>query len=116
MRTQPGPTAYRILLGRFQGLLTGLTGVSKLASEDVLNHDFERVFFQECSVLRAPPVTLEFPGRRGQAGRRKSVARDHSLAEILSEGEQEGHRDRGLSGGGFAANWLGTDSFRRSRE
>ena len=79
----------RILLGRFQGLLTGLTGVSKLASEDVLNHDFERVFFQECSVLRAPPVTLEFPGRRGQAGRRKSVARDHSLAEILSEGEQK---------------------------
>ena len=80
----------RTLLGRFQGLLTGLTGVSKLASEDVLNHDFERVFFQECSALRAPPVTLEFPGRRGQA-RPPQVrpARDHSLAEILSEGEQK---------------------------
>ncbi len=79
----------RTLLGRFQGLLTGLTAVSKLASEDVLNRDFERVFYEECTALRAPTVTLDFPGRRGQAARRKSVARDHSLEQILSEGEQK---------------------------
>lgn len=79
----------RTLLGRFQALLTSLTTVSKLASEDVLNHDFERVFYEECSALRAPTVTLDFPGRRGQAARRKSVTRNHSLNEILSEGEQK---------------------------
>ncbi len=79
----------RTLLGRFQALLTGLTTVSKLASEDVLNHDFERMFYEECKALRAPTVTLDFPGRRGQAARRKSVTRDHSLDKILSEGEQK---------------------------
>lgn len=79
----------RTLLGRFQALLTGLTATSKLASEDILNHDFERVFYEECSALRAPTVTLDFPGRRGQAARRKSVTRNHSLDKILSEGEQK---------------------------
>lgn len=77
------------LLGRFQGLLRGLTETSKVASQDVLNRDFERVFYAECAALRAPNVTLDFPGRRGEAARRKSVAPDHSLAEILSEGEQK---------------------------
>lgn len=77
------------LLGRFQGLLAGLTGVGKLASEDALNRDFERVFTEECRALRAPTVTLDFPGRRGQAARRKKVSEDHSLADILSEGEQK---------------------------
>jgi hypothetical protein len=96
----------KTLLGRFQGLLRGLTEVSKLASEDALNHDFECVFYEECAALRAPNVTLDFPGRRGRTARRKSVARDHSLAAILSEGEQkviaivlipmnpDGHSDR----------------------
>jgi hypothetical protein len=77
------------LLGRFQGLLTGLTVQTKVASEDVLNRDFERVFFDECTALRAPNVTLDFPGRRGHAARTKKVAEDHSLADILSEGEQK---------------------------
>jgi len=81
--------ALRTLLGRFQGLLRGLTETSKQASEDVLNHDFEQKFLDECKLLRAPTVMLEFPGRRGQATRRKSVAREHSLADILSEGEQK---------------------------
>jgi recombinational DNA repair ATPase RecF len=79
----------KTLLGRFQGLLTGLTSVSKLASEDVLNRDFERVFYEECKTLRAPNVTLDFPGRRGHAARTKKVAGDHSLSDILSEGEQK---------------------------
>ncbi len=79
----------KTLLGRFQGLLAGLTGVSNLASEDALNRDFERVFTEECIALRAPTVTLDFPGRRGQAARRKKVSQKHSLADILSEGEQK---------------------------
>jgi len=77
------------LLGRFKALLTGNTAILKLASEDALNHDFERVFYEECQALRAPTVALDFPGRRGQAARRKSVTRDHSLSDILSEGEQK---------------------------
>jgi hypothetical protein len=81
--------SLKTLLGRFQGLLAGLTGVSNLASEDALNRDFERVFTEECLALRAPTVTLDFPGRRGQAARRKKVSQDHSLADILSEGEQK---------------------------
>ncbi len=77
------------LLGRFQGLLRGLTEQSKLASEEILNRNFERAFYEECAALRAPNVALGFPGRRGQAARHKSVAREHSLREILSEGEQK---------------------------
>jgi hypothetical protein len=81
--------SLRTLLGRFQGLLAGLTGVSNIASEDALNRDFERVFTEECLALRAPTVTLDFPGRQGRAARRKKVSQDHSLADILSEGEQK---------------------------
>jgi hypothetical protein len=79
----------KTLLGRFQALLRSLTEESKVASETVLNRDFERVFYKECEALRAPNVTLDFPGRRGQAARHKSVTPDHSLREILSEGEQK---------------------------
>jgi len=82
-------TTLGMLLGRFQGLLQSLTETSKVASEDVLNRDFERVFFEECAALHAPNVTLDFPGRRGEAVRHKSVAPDHSLADILSQGEQK---------------------------
>jgi ABC-type glutathione transport system ATPase component len=39
--------------------------------------------------LRAPNVTLEFPGKRGQAARRKSVSTAYPLPAILSEGEQK---------------------------
>jgi hypothetical protein len=79
----------RTLLARFPGLLRSLTETSKIASQETLNRDFERVFYEECAALRAPTVTLDFPGRRGEALRRKSVAPDHTLAAILSQGEQK---------------------------
>jgi hypothetical protein len=79
----------RTLLARFPGLLRSLTEASKVASEEILNRDFERVFYQECAALRAPTVTLDFPGRRGEASRRKSVAADHTITAILSQGEQK---------------------------
>jgi recombinational DNA repair ATPase RecF len=83
--------SYRLktLLTRFQGLLKSLTDTMKVASEQVLNRDFERLFYEECRLLRAPNVTLDFPGRQGKAARRKTVAADHALSEILSEGEQK---------------------------
>lgn len=78
----------KTLMDRFQGLLRSLTETSKVASEEFLNRDFEKAFYNECKLLRAPSVTLDFPGRRGEPARRKSVAAEHSIAEILSEGEQ----------------------------
>jgi hypothetical protein len=74
---------------RFRGLLKSLTEAVKEASEGLLNQDFERLFRAECDALRAPVVRLDFPGRRGQAARRKLLATDHKLSDILSEGEQK---------------------------
>jgi hypothetical protein len=65
-----------------------LTEQAKLASEDLVNKNFERLFLEECKALRAPSVALEFQGRSGRAERRKVVAA-HRPSEILSEGEQK---------------------------
>ena len=77
------------VLRRFQGTLKSLTESSKVASEQLLNQDFEARFREECERLKAPAVTLEFPGRRGEPARRKSLAPRHRLSAILSEGEQK---------------------------
>lgn len=77
------------VLRRFQGLLRSLTEVSKQASNEVLNESFREAFEEECRALRAPTVKLGFPGRRGEAARSKTVSADHSLTEVLSEGEQK---------------------------
>jgi hypothetical protein len=82
-------TANTISSTRFPVILRSLTDESKLASEQVLNHDFETRFSQECTALRAPKVSLDFPGRRGEPTRRKKLDDDHQLSEILSEGEQK---------------------------
>jgi hypothetical protein len=75
---------------KFQGLLRSLTETSKLASEQLLNRDFERHFVDECKVLRAPAVTLQFPGRQGQVTRKKAVASgEYRPSDVLSEGEQK---------------------------
>ena len=75
---------------RFQGLLRSLTETSKVASEQLLNRDFERHFNEECKTLRAPVVTLQFPGRQGQVTRKKAVATgEHRPSDVLSEGEQK---------------------------
>jgi recombinational DNA repair ATPase RecF len=75
---------------KFQGLLRSLTETSKVASEQLLNRDFERHFADECKALRAPSVTLQFPGRQGQVTRKKAVASgEHRPSDVLSEGEQK---------------------------
>lgn len=79
----------KICSRRFQALLRALTDTAKEASEILLNQDFERRFREECEQLRAPTVKLLFPGRQGQVVRRKFVAVDHALSDILSEGEQK---------------------------
>jgi hypothetical protein len=74
---------------RFVGIKRSLTETSKRASAEVLHADFERRFEQECEALRAPRVRLAFPGREGEARRRKLLATEHALGEVLSEGEQK---------------------------
>lgn len=76
-------------LARFRGVKRSLTDISKVASEAMLNQNFERLFEIECRDLRAPKVMLEFPGRRGEPARRKTLTHEHGLVEILSEGEQK---------------------------
>jgi len=79
-----------LLRTRFRTILRNLTETSKIASEDLLNQDFEKHFKKESEALRAPPVNLAFPGRAGEAARRKSLASSgHHLGDVLSEGEQK---------------------------
>jgi hypothetical protein len=75
---------------KFPVLLRSLTDTSKVASEQMLNKDFERHFNEECKSLRAPVVTLQFPGKQGQVTRKKAVAGSaHRPSDVLSEGEQK---------------------------
>lgn len=77
------------VLKRLPALLRSLTDVSKLASDDLVNNDFQSRFEEECQALRTPTVRLEFIGREGKAQRRKSLTDDFRLSQILSEGEQK---------------------------
>ncbi|MFF1945137.1 AAA family ATPase [Rhodococcus qingshengii] len=70
------------------GAAKQLTVQSKLASEDLVNKNFESLFAEECSRLRAPQVSLHFQGRSGQAQRKKVVA-SYKPSSVLSEGEQK---------------------------
>jgi recombinational DNA repair ATPase RecF len=65
-----------------------LTIQSKLASEDLVNKNFETLFAEECHRLNAPKVALHFQGRSGKAQRRKVVA-NYRPSAVLSEGEQK---------------------------
>ncbi len=77
-----------IVKNNLTSVLRSLTEAAKEASEELLNKDFGRRFEEECKRLRAPNVTLNFPGRQGQVTRRKLVA-SYKPSEILSEGEQK---------------------------
>ncbi|MEN4478204.1 AAA family ATPase [Mycolicibacterium cosmeticum] len=70
------------------GAAKQLTAQSKLASEDLVNRNFETLFHEECERLRAPQVALRFQGRSGQAQRKKVVA-TYKPSSVLSEGEQK---------------------------
>lgn len=77
-----------IVKNNLTGVLRSLTEAAKEASEELLNKDFGIRFEDECKVLRAPNVTLNFPGRQGQVTRRKLVA-SYKPNQVLSEGEQK---------------------------
>jgi len=77
------------LATRFPLLQRGLTEKTKEASVGLVNADFEKRFREESVALKAPNVTLDFPGRKSEPTRRKRVVTQHKLSEILSEGEQK---------------------------
>jgi len=87
-KTKWAERAKLILTKRFPPLKTSLTNQTKVASEDLLNTDFQRLFEEERKALRAPAVKLQFPGKDAAAARRKSLG-DRRLSEVLSEGEQK---------------------------
>jgi energy-coupling factor transporter ATP-binding protein EcfA2 len=77
-----------IVKNNLTGVLRTLTEAAKDASEELLNKDFGKRFDAECKRLRAPNVTLNFPGRQGQVTRRKLLA-SYKPNQVLSEGEQK---------------------------
>jgi energy-coupling factor transporter ATP-binding protein EcfA2 len=77
-----------IVKSNIPSVLRSLTEAAKEASEVLLNKDFGKRFEDECKRLRAPNVTLNFPGRQGQVTRRKLVAA-YRPSDVLSEGEQK---------------------------
>ena len=77
-----------IVKNNLTNVLRTLTDAAKDASEELLNKDFGKRFEDECKRLRAPNVTLNFPGRQGQVMRRKLLA-SYKPSQVLSEGEQK---------------------------
>ena len=74
--------------GAITNVLRSITVLSKKASEQLINKNFELIFRNECSELRAPELKLEFFGREGHPRRRRTLPGDHKPSRILSEGEQ----------------------------
>lgn len=70
------------------GAAKQLTIQSNLASEDLVNKNFETLFAEERDRLDAPKVALHFQGRSGKAQRKKVVA-NYRPSAVLSEGEQK---------------------------
>lgn len=66
-----------------------VTELSKVASQQLINNNFEALFAEECRALRAPDIKVEFVGRQGVAQRRKVLRGSHRPSLVLSEGEQK---------------------------
>ncbi len=77
------------LQSRFRGLLRGLTDLTKEASDQLVNQNFESLFLEECKALRAPELKVQFVGREGKPQRRKTLTADLKPSLVLSEGEQK---------------------------
>ncbi|MCQ1952097.1 AAA family ATPase [Arthrobacter sp. zg-Y238] len=78
-----------ILNRALPGLTRSITELSKAASDQLVNQNFDTLFAEECKALRAPTLKLEFLGRQGKAQRRKVLHGKHKPSKVLSEGEQK---------------------------
>lgn len=77
------------LAAKIPPVLRQVTELSKTASDELINQNFEQLFIEECEALRAPSLQLEFVGREGGAQRRKVLTGKHRPSKVLSEGEQK---------------------------
>lgn len=77
------------VLRRMKIISKSLTETSNQASERLMNQGFEKYFREECKLLSAPDVNLDFRGQKGQAARRKLLRKEYKLSQTLSEGEQK---------------------------
>ncbi|MBJ7353921.1 MAG: AAA family ATPase [Thermoleophilaceae bacterium] len=79
----------RVLGAKFTALGRSVTELAKVASDQLINQNFDRLFAEECKALRAPELKVEFVGRQGRAQRRKMLGGRHKPSKVLSEGEQK---------------------------
>ncbi|MGY2746230.1 AAA family ATPase [Arthrobacter sp. UYCu723] len=79
----------RILLRPIPGIGRAVTELAKQASDQLINQNFDKLFVEECTALRAPSLKVEFVGRQGKAQRRKVLGGKHKPSKVLSEGEQK---------------------------
>lgn len=79
----------QILKRALPQLSRGVTELAKAASDQLINQSFDALFIEECEVLRAPPLKVQFVGREGKAQRRKVLSGRHKPSKVLSEGEQK---------------------------
>jgi energy-coupling factor transporter ATP-binding protein EcfA2 len=77
------------LASKLPTLLRQVTDLSKVATNQLINQNFEALFIEECEALRAPSLQLEFVGREGSSQRRKVLTGKHRPSKVLSEGEQK---------------------------
>lgn len=66
-----------------------VTELSKTASNELINNNFDSFFIEECDKLRAPSLKVQFVGREGRAKRRKVLSGTVRPSKVLSEGEQK---------------------------
>lgn len=66
-----------------------VTDMSKAASDQLVNESFDELFLEECKLLLAPELKLDFVGKQGKARRRKSMLGKYKPSKVLSEGEQK---------------------------
>lgn len=77
------------LAKKFKPLLASLTELSTRASDQMVNGNFEQLFEEECTALRAPSLELAFVGRDATTKRKKVMTGNHKPSRVLSEGEQK---------------------------
>ncbi len=78
-----------ILARAVPNLGRSVTELSKVASDQLINQNFDKLFIEECQALRAPNLKLQFVGRQGKAQRRKVLSGKYKPSKVLSEGEQK---------------------------
>ena len=102
----------KILVHSLPTLSRSVTELSKSASDQLINQNFDKLFVEECQALRAPNLKVEFVGRQGKAQRRKVLSGKHKPSKVLSEWRAEGTRHSRLPGGGATRRHHGTGHLR----